>query len=120
MKYEQRTVKYGVGTIYWSREIFRKETTEDLPFSTSFFFFLEKKDNTIGFFSPSASETSEALICKGAVYCKPFVKTVLACRSQSNCLLVQRLYTHLFEPCLINKNVDAFSCFKKNLINKKI
>lgn len=62
--------KYRVGTIYWSREIFRKETTEDLPFSTSFFFFFFRKesDNTIGFFSPSASE-QVALICKGAVYC---------------------------------------------------
>lgn len=65
--------EYREGTIYWSREIFRKETTEDLPFSTSFvfvfvFFLRKESDNTIGFFPSSASE-QVALICGGAVYC---------------------------------------------------
>ena len=32
------------GVIYWSREIFKKETTEDLAFSTSFVCLFEKRN----------------------------------------------------------------------------
>ena len=58
------------GAIYWDREIFRKDATEDLAFSTFFFFFLRKdSDNTI-FLSPSASE-QVTLASGGGIFLQP-------------------------------------------------